>query len=98
MAAELAARQAWWIGTALATAAGIALLIFPRHASAKAMGVLLLVLPHAIGAPAASHEGGAVPAELAAQFVAASLVGAALFWAVLGGVGGWLFARLGRAA
>jgi cobalt transporter subunit CbtA len=98
VAADLAARQAWWIGTAIATSGGIGLLAFGRTAPARAIAVLLFILPHAIGAPAAPRQGGAAPPELAAEFVAASLVTAALFWAVLGSVGGWLFARLGRAA
>jgi cobalt transporter subunit CbtA len=95
MAADLAARQAWWLGTALATLGGIGLLAFARYASAKVAGCLLLVVPHAIGAPPAPHAESLVPAELAAQFVASSLAAAALFWLVLGGVGGWLFQRLG---
>jgi cobalt transporter subunit CbtA len=92
-AAELLDRQLWWIATALASAGGLALLAFARPAALKALGVVVLVVPHIIGAPH-PHETGTVPAELAAQFAAASLVAAAVFWIVLGALSGWLHRRL----
>ena len=54
-AAELAARQQWWLLTAAATAAGLGLVIFARPAPLRVLGAVLLVLPHLIGAPAAPH-------------------------------------------
>ena len=56
----------------------------------------LIALPHLVGAPQAPTDGSAVPAGLAAEFAAASVAIAASFWIVLGGIGGWLYARLGR--
>lgn len=93
-AAALGARQAWWLGTVTATAAGIGLLAFGARLPWRALGIALLLLPHLIGAPHPSEEGGTVPPELAAAFAAASLVSAALFWLVLGGAGGWVYRRL----
>jgi cobalt transporter subunit CbtA len=93
LAGDLAARQAWWAATALATAGGLSLLAFSRRLPWRLAGIALVALPHAIGAPAAPHLGGTAPPELAAAFAAASLATAALFWIVLGGVGGWLFSR-----
>lgn len=84
-------RQIWWIGTAAATAGGLALLVFAKHWILKAAGAVLIALPHLIGAPAATGPGGVAPAELAAQFAAASLAAAAVFWAVLGGLSGYFF-------
>jgi cobalt transporter subunit CbtA len=92
-AADLVARQVWWAATALATAAGLALLAFARPLPLKALAVVVLIAPHLIGAPR-THETGNVPGELAAQFVAASLLAAAVFWIVLGAVSGWLHRRL----
>jgi cobalt transporter subunit CbtA len=92
-AADLLDRQVWWIATALASAGGLALIAFARPVALKALGILVLAAPHVIGAPHA-HEAGPVPAELAAQFVAASLVAAAVFWIVLGALSGWLHRRL----
>ena len=93
-AADLLTRQSWWLGTAMATAAGIAAIAFAHRARWRALGVCLLVLPHLIGAPSPSLAAGTAPAGLAAAFAAASLVTAAVFWTVLGSAGGWLYARL----
>jgi cobalt transporter subunit CbtA len=92
-AGDLLDRQVWWIATALASAGGLALITFARPSALKALGVVVLALPHIVGAPHAD-EAGSVPAELAAQFVAASLVAAAVFWIVLGALSGWLHRRL----
>lgn len=92
-AAELLDRQVWWLATAVASAAGIALIAFGRPLPVKALGVIVLAAPHVIGAPQ-PESAGTVPAELAAEFVAASLVAAAVFWIVLGGLSGWLHRRL----
>ncbi len=96
VAADLLARQSWWLGTALATGAGLALIVFARAWLWRLAGVALLALPHLIGAPRPEAEGGAVPASLAAAFAAASLVTAAVFWSVLGCLGGWIYDRVGR--
>jgi cobalt transporter subunit CbtA len=93
--ADLLARQSWWIGTALATAAGIALIVFAFRWWPRALGTMAILLPHVIGAPRAP-PGGVTPAALAAEFAAASLVIAALFWLALGGLCGWFYGRLGR--
>jgi len=90
-AADLVQRQVWWLGTAVATLAGIALIAGPRRASLAVLGAVLLALPHLIGAP---HPEGAdasrVPPALAASFVVASLASAAVFWTALGAISGWL--------
>jgi cobalt transporter subunit CbtA len=96
-AAELGARQAWWLGTAAATAAGIAVAVYaPRPL--KPAALLLLIGPHLIGAPHPGHsaESAGVPAEIAAQFVAASLLSALLFWLALGAAAGHLLNRRDR--
>ncbi len=92
-AADLLDRQVWWLATALASAGGIALIAFVRPLPVKALGLALLLAPHVIGAPRPEAV-GTVPAELAAEFVVASLVAAAAFWVVLGGLSGWLHRRL----
>jgi len=97
VAAELLARQSWWAATALATASGIALIVFVERPLGKLIGGALIAAPHIVGAPHPAATGGTAPPELVAQFVAASLVTAALFWLVLGGFGGWLYGRLSRA-
>jgi cobalt transporter subunit CbtA len=93
-AAALFARQVWWVGTALASAVGLALLVFGRHKALRLVGIALLLAPHLIGAPHPhSIPAGGPPAELQRLFIVASLGSTALFWLVLGGTLGWLHAR-----
>lgn len=94
--AALGLRQLWWLGTVLGTGAGLAFLIFRDGLLPRLAGLLLLTLPHLIGAPHPHETGGTAPPELAAWFIAASLATSALFWLVLGGSAGWLYARLAR--
>lgn len=98
MAADLAARQLWWLAAAGGTAFGLALIVFAPNNSLKRLlqivGAVLIAAPHLYGAPHLAAESGAVPAELAARFVVASLAVAALFWAVLGLAVGHFMARL----
>lgn len=97
MAAELVAREGWWLLTVTLTAAGLALLAFAPRLIWKGTGIVLIVVPHVIGAPHPEAYGGPVPPELAAAFVAATLVTNAVFWLVLGGTAGFFFQRLARA-
>lgn len=92
-AAELGARQTWWIGTALATAIGIGLLAYSRSAILAAVAIVLLVAPHLIGAPLPPSHETAVPIELHARFVNAVYASNLVFWAVLGAAAGLLRAR-----
>jgi len=96
-AADIVARQVWWLGAAPASAAGIALIAFSRHWAAKAAGVALLVAPHIIGAPAPPSHDVPYPGALAGEFVIASLVVSALLWLLSGLAAGWLHQRLSRA-
>jgi cobalt transporter subunit CbtA len=81
--AGLAARQFWWIGTALATAAGIAAIAFSRRRGVRALGVVLLALPHVIGAP--GGEGiDAVRDGLARSFALGSLAVSLVMWTTIG--------------
>jgi cobalt transporter subunit CbtA len=92
-AADLTARQVWWIGTAAATAIGLWLLIFPRKPLAAAGGIAALALPHLIGAPHLSEYSTVVPAELSAHFAAASIATSAIFWVCLGWLAGTFHGR-----
>lgn len=87
-AAELGARQVWWIATAAATAGGLALLAFRGTVLFSLVGVALIIAPHIIGAPQpVSHE-TAVPADLHHSFVVAVTITNLIFWVVLGGLVG----------
>jgi len=97
--AALNARQLWWAGTVAATAAGLWLLLadWEQKWLARIAGVACLVLPHVIGAPVASGP-SFVPANLAREFFIASVATNALFWLLLGTVGGFLYSRTVRIA
>ena len=94
VAADLGARQTWWIGTVISTASGLALIVFARHRLLKGLGLALLLAPHVIGAPHPGQFGLKVPGELAAEFAVASLFTAALFWTALGGIAGYFHRKL----
>ncbi len=94
MAAELDGRQGWWIICVVSTAAALWMLALKRGTLWIAGGLLLLVLPHAIGAPQPDRIGGTVPPEIAAHFVAASIVTAAIFWCTLGWLAGTFWKKL----
>jgi cobalt transporter subunit CbtA len=94
--ASLEARQLWWLGTALATAAGLYLLICVRVWYGALLGALCLVLPHLIGAPTPVVADGPVPAELVHAFRSATQAVNLIFWLVLGTATGYLLARLAQ--
>ena len=86
-------RQLWWIGTALATAAGLWLFVGKKQSwPIRIAGVVCLLLPHLIGAPAASGH-NAVPAQFIHRFTITSLAAIGLFWLLLGTMGGFLYNR-----
>lgn len=97
-AAELGARQGWWLLTVITTGAGLYLIFGRRVLWRAGIGVVLLALPHMIGAPQPADHGGLAPARLQADFIAAVLVTNLFFWALLGTIAGHLFDRLDRTA
>ena len=95
-AADLVMRQVWWIGTIIATGAAIALFILRSETWAKAAAIVLLLVPHIVGAPVPpTHESG-VPASLAAEFAANTLAAAFLFWCAIGGLLGLTLDRFAQ--
>ena len=87
-AADLFARQVWWIGTVAATAAGLALIAFSGRAPLAILGVVLIVLPHIIGAPQPDSHESPIPEGLHHEFVVAVTVTNLIFWVALGGIVG----------
>lgn len=94
-AANLQGRQGWWLTTVALTGAGLGLIAF-AHISLKIAGVVLLVIPHMLGAPlpelaaGASHFSHPDPQAvialeaLAADFLQATAIANGVFWLVLG--------------
>jgi cobalt transporter subunit CbtA len=92
-AAPLIERQVWWVATVALTACGLALIAFSPQVPIKAVGLILIVGPHIVGAPQPDAHGGLAPVELENAFIYASLITNAVFWLVLGTLAGVLFNR-----
>jgi cobalt transporter subunit CbtA len=90
---ELHAAQIWWALTVLLAAFGLWLLTRSgRSKLVRGGGVFALALPFLVGAPAAEAS-SLVPRELVWRFTATAIGTQALFWLVLGAVGGWMHMR-----
>lgn len=92
-AADLGDRQLWWWGTALATGAGLALLAYGRGMATIALALLIVAMPHILGAPESDAFGGVAPPEVAAAFAARVLGVGFAVWALMGWVAGWVWAK-----
>lgn len=94
VAAPLAERQFWWLATAAATGAGLALIAFTRQARWALAGAALLILPHVWGAPQPEAGWAATaPAELAHRFAVAVVMVSLVFWITLGASAGFFYRR-----
>ncbi len=100
VAADIAERQIWWVAAVVCTLIGLGLLTFGKGAVFKVLGVVIIASPHIFGAPHVnlSEMSSSVPAELAAQYVMATLATTGLFWLVLGASVGGLLHRFGKPA
>jgi cobalt transporter subunit CbtA len=97
-AASLLSRQIWWLAAVLATAGGLAMIVFRRSVPAAIAGVILLTLPHLIGAPELANIETNVPSSLTHQFVTAVTMTSLVFWTLLGGLTSAVFARFDQRA
>ena len=94
ISAYLVYRQIWWWGTVLATGGGILLFAKLGNITGAVIGLVLIVIPHIIGAPAPLDVPAEVPAHLATAFAANSLFSLLAFWLMLGVFYGWLNQRV----
>lgn len=93
-AGPLGDRQLWWIGTALATAAGLVLIAFHGKTWSVALALLLIAAPHLIGAPLAPKgETALAPEALHHQFIIAAVATSFVFWMLLGSLSGAVLRR-----
>lgn len=90
---DLGARQVWWWGTVVATAAALALFAFGRGWGAWGAAAVLILAPHMIGAPQPDSFAGPVPPELAALFASRALGVGFAAWAVMGVLAGHFWQR-----
>lgn len=94
--AELAARQYWWLGTAFATAIGLGLIFLQPRKLFKAVGALLLAVPHLIGAPYPAAPQSLSPETLQTHFRLLTVFSNALFWILLGVISAAAFRHFSR--
>lgn len=91
LAADLSARQIWWLATAVCTAGALGLIGYGRGWTAYALAIVLLALPHVIGAPEVEGFSGVAPPEVAAAFAARALGVGLVAWTVLGWLTAWFW-------
>jgi cobalt transporter subunit CbtA len=98
VAADIVDRQIWWAGAVVSALIGMGLLAFGKGAAFKVLGLVILAIPQVVGAPHVNlaEVSSSVPAELAAQYVVATLLTTGLFWMVLGASVGGLLQRYGN--
>ncbi|MDX1432598.1 MAG: CbtA family protein [Gammaproteobacteria bacterium] len=95
-AADVGARQLWWLGAVACTGVGLWLLAFTLRWSTALAGALLCLVPHVIGAPLAGEAHGSAPVELAHAFLGATYLANGVFWIVLGTASAYVFTRFTR--
>lgn len=83
-AADVGIRQLWWTATVVASAIGLWLLVFGQGWPAWGAAIILLALPHLIGAPHPDGFEGPTPPELASLFAGRALAVGLVGWLLLG--------------
>jgi cobalt transporter subunit CbtA len=94
--ADLTARQTWWIATAALTGSALYLLVLRSEPWAAVLGLMLIIVPHLVGAPVAPESHTEVPASLSHHFVVTVVLTGLLFWSLLGVVTSLAFERVSR--
>ena len=96
-AAHLEGRQAWWLLTVILTAISLWLIAFQSNVY-KVLGVILLIIPHVLGAPQPEMHGFANtdPAAVEAltrlwyDFILQTSIANALLWVIIGALSGYI--------
>jgi len=83
-AASVDVRQYWWFATAALTGVSLALIAFGNGWKAWLTAIILLLLPHIIGAPHPDMFAGTTPPELASMFAVRALGIGLTSWILLG--------------
>jgi len=93
-AANLQWRQVWWVATVICTASGLALIFLNQRHMLSALGAILIVAPHLIGAPQPDIHSALAPDNLIQAFIIATIISNAVFWLSLGGLYGFFSQKL----
>jgi cobalt transporter subunit CbtA len=96
-AADLAARQVWWVGTVVAAGVALWLLFYQRSLIGVIAAFALLVVPHIIGAPQPESHESPIPENLHHSFVVAVVLTTLVYFGLMGGLAGYFRDRFIRA-
>ena len=83
-AADVGARQVWWVATVASAGVAMWLIAFGGNLVAYVIAALLLIAPHVIGAPEPDSFTGPVPTEIGALFAARAFGIGMAAWVLLG--------------
>lgn len=92
-AADVGARQIWWFATVAATGVALWLIAFGSGWPMWGVAIVLLGLPHLIGAPQPDTFAGPVPPEIAALFASRALGVGMAAWVLLGAFAGYFWQK-----
>lgn len=93
-AAELEARQVWWLATVACTVVGMAIAYRFRHsASLFVLGVVIALVPQLLGAPQPIDMASPIPADLHSSFVTLTFAVSLVSWCVMGMILGSIWKR-----
>jgi len=90
-AADVATRQVWWFSTIAVTGLSLALIAFGQNWKAWGGAIVLLLMPHIIGAPHPDLFQGTTPPELASLFASRALGIGLAAWVLLGCFAGYFW-------
>ena len=82
--ADLHARQLWWVATAASTGFALYLNAGRKEPWSKPLAALAIALPQLFSIAQPMPNATEIPPLLAAEFVSASIVANAIFWALIG--------------
>lgn len=92
-AAEVVPRQVWWYFCVFATIIGIWMISFGDKILYVSIGIIVILIPHLIGAPEPEFFVGPTPPELASHFASRTLALGAVSWIFLGYLSGYFWRK-----
>ena len=92
-AVDIVARQTWWFATVVLTALALWFFAFGQKWWQRALGAVLIVAPHILGAPEPAVLTGPAPTEIGALFAARAFGVGLAAWCMTGALAGWLWAQ-----
>lgn len=93
LAAQLQDRQIWWVSTVVLSSFAFIILFFNKNKIYQALSIILLFLPHIIGAPMPNVHGGTAPQAMFEEYILVTYITNAFFWLFLGAISISFFKR-----